>query len=109
VKITEVGAAAIISEAFPIRSLADQRKLLQNIEALIERGKVDLIFNMDKIEYMMTVELGSLVAAMKKARAKGGTVKLVAVGEFLDSLLSLTNLKGAFGIYPTEAEALKSL
>jgi len=108
-KITEVGAAAIISETFPIRSLADQRKLLQNIDSLIERGKVNLIFNMDKVEYMMTVELGSLVAAMKKARAKGGALKLVAVGEFLDNLLSLTNLKRVFEIYPTEAEALKSL
>ena len=108
-KIVEVGKAAVVSGVFPIKSLTDQKKFLGDIEALIESGKANLVFNMDKVDYLMTMELGSLVASMKKARAKGGVLKLVGVGEFLDNLLNLTNLKGIFEIYPTESEALKSL
>jgi anti-anti-sigma factor len=109
-KIAEVGgAAAVISEAFPIKSLTDQRKFIEDMDNLISQGKVTLIFNMYKVDYLITIELGSLVAAMKKAKAKGGALKLVGVGEFVDNLLKLTNLKSLFEIYPTEAEALKSL
>ena len=108
-KIVVEGGAAIVSEAFPIKSLTDQKKFLEDIEALIEAGNIILIFNMDKVQYLMTMELGSMVASMKKSRAKGGVLKLVAVGEFLDNLLDLTNLKGIFEIYSTEEEALKSI
>jgi anti-anti-sigma factor len=105
-KTFESESAVVISEAFPVRSLDDQQKFLKEIDALIEHGKVNLVFNVDKVAYLMTIELGSLVAAVKKARTRGGKVKLVAVGEFLDNLLNLTNLKGIFEISPKLGEIL---
>ena len=104
-KIVEQEATAVISEAFPIGSLADQKKFLKNIDTLVEHSMVNLIFDMNQVEYLMTVELGSLVAAMKKAKAKGGVLKMVGVGEFLDNLLDLTNLKGIFETESTESNS----
>ena len=108
-KIAEKQAAAVISEAFPIESLTNQRKFLGDMDTLIEQGMVNLIFDMSQVKYLMTMELGSLVAAMKKARVKGGALKMVVVGEFLDNLLTLANLKGIFEIYPSEIEALETV
>ena len=108
-KIIETMTTAVISEVFPIKSLAAQKKFIEDIDVLVERGLVDLIFDMNKVEYLMTIELGSLVAVMKKVRAKGGALKLVEVGEFLDNLLNLTNLKSVFELYATKEEALKGL
>ena len=105
----ELENIAIITEFFPLRSFAEQKSFLEKMDSLIERGKVNLIFDLTAITYLNTLELGALVSTLKKAKDNGGTLNLIHVEEQVDNLLILTGLKKVFEIYRSEEEALKGL
>jgi anti-sigma B factor antagonist len=52
--------------------------------------------------------MGAMVAAMKRARAAGGDVRLCALQDDVKGIFELTRLARAMSIHPTRQEALAS-
>jgi anti-sigma B factor antagonist len=108
-KLRELEKAVVITQFSPIRSFAEQKSFLDEIAALVERGRINLIFDLADASYLNTLELGALVSVLKKVKEKGGTLKLIRVQDLIDNLLNLTGLRRVFDTYKSEEEALKSL
>lgn len=108
-ELKEFENAVVISEFFPLRSFAEQKSFLNQVDSLIGKGKINLIFDLKEASFFNTLELGALVSSLKKAKDKGGSLKLIQVGEQINNLLDLTGLKKVFEIHTSEEEALNNL
>ena len=82
--------------------------LKDKVHELLDAGKSQILLNLEKINYMDSAGIGELVACYKRAREKGGTVRLLKPSGKVYDLLQLTKLEEVFDTFRDEAEALKS-
>jgi anti-sigma B factor antagonist len=82
--------------------------LRDRVVELLDKGSHAIVLNLEKVTYMDSAGIGELVACYKRAKEKGGTVKLLnPSGKVLD-LLTLTKLEEVFETYRQEQEAVGS-
>jgi anti-sigma B factor antagonist len=82
--------------------------LRDRVVDLLDKGSHAIVLNLEKVTYMDSAGIGELVACYKRAKEKGGTVKLLnPSGKVLD-LLTLTKLEEVFETYRQEQEAVGS-
>ncbi|MCB1194557.1 STAS domain-containing protein [bacterium] len=82
--------------------------LRENVEQLINEGKVNIILNFENLSYSNSAGLRELIALYKLANSKGGDLKLCCLQAQIEDLFSFTNLKKIFSIYQDENEAIAS-
>jgi anti-sigma B factor antagonist len=82
--------------------------LRDKVHELLDAGKNQILLNLGKITYMDSAGIGELVACYKRAREKGGTVRLLKPSGKVYDLLQLTKLEEVFDTFREEAEALKA-
>jgi anti-sigma B factor antagonist len=82
--------------------------LRDSIEKALKGGATKILLNLSKISYMDSAGIGELVACYKRAREKGGELKLLNPSGKVEDLLQLTKLEEIFETYRDEATALKS-
>lgn len=82
--------------------------LRDRVHALLEEGKRRILLNLEKVSYMDSAGIGELVACYKRAREKGGTVKLLRPSGKVQDLLQLTKLEEVFETFDNENEAVAS-
>jgi anti-sigma B factor antagonist len=80
-------------------------RLKDKMVLLIEEGKTDLILNLTGVEYIDSTGLGTLVAGLKRATEKGGTVRIICPNPPILKVFQITNLVKVFTIYPNEQAA----
>jgi anti-sigma B factor antagonist len=78
------------------------------IEKVLKAGSTKVLLNLSKISYMDSAGIGELVACYKRAREKGGELKLLNPSGKVEDLLQLTKLEEIFETFRDEATALKS-
>ena len=82
--------------------------LREKVQDLLESGQMRVLLNLEKVSYMDSAGIGELVACYKRAKEKGGTVKLLNPSGKVYDLLQLTKLEEVFETYRDEKEALVS-
>jgi anti-sigma B factor antagonist len=82
--------------------------LRDRVHSLLEEGKKNILLNLEKVSYMDSAGIGELVACYKRAREKGGVVKLLRPSSKVQDLLQLTKLEEVFETFESEKEALAS-
>jgi anti-sigma B factor antagonist len=82
--------------------------LRQKVQEILDAGEKNILLNLEKVSYMDSAGIGELVACFKKAREKGGTVKLLKPSGKVEDLLQLTKLWEVFEIFDEEAQAVAS-
>ncbi len=82
--------------------------LKKSIFDLIENGNSKIIVNLDKVTYMDSSGLGTLVAALKKIKSEKGNLKILKLTPSIKKIFELTRLTKFFEIFEDEAEAEKS-
>jgi len=82
---------------FDIFTAAECRKALAD---LIDAGYVDLVVDLDQLDFLDSSGLGVLVGVLRKARSHGGSVRLVCVRPNMLRLFRTTGLGKVFDIYP---------
>ena len=96
--------------AFPSRADAkvagEARKELQ---ALIDEGRVRLVFDLSGVDFVDSSGLSVLVTALKKTRSVGGDVALVGLTDPVRSLIELTRLQSAFSMFDDVDTAVSQL
>ncbi|HZN55066.1 MAG TPA: STAS domain-containing protein [Candidatus Polarisedimenticolaceae bacterium] len=82
--------------------------LRDKVHELLEGGHKKILLNLEKVSYMDSAGIGELVACFKRAREKGGTVKLLKPSGKVEDLLQLTKLWEVFEIFGEEQQAIPS-
>lgn len=62
------------------------------IEQSVEAGHARVVVDLEKISFIDSSGLGSLIAGLKKARQAGGNLRIAAATEQVLTVLKLTNL-----------------
>lgn len=83
-------------------------KLRQKMVALIDEGNLELVINMAGVDYIDSTGLGTLVAGLKRASEKNGTIRIICPNEQIYKVFSITGLVKVFPIFNSEQEALAS-
>jgi anti-sigma B factor antagonist len=102
------------ADGFPVIELTGEIDLStspvfkQRIYEIIESGKRDVIVDMNGLDFMDSTGLGVLVAALKKTRMEGGSIRLICNRNNILKVFTITGLDKVFAIYDNLSELLKS-
>ena len=83
----------------------DVRRALSSI---FDRGQSRLLIDLNGVAYIDSSGMGTLIAAMKQARAAGGDVRLCGLQDDVRAIFEMTRVVQAMSIHPTRQEALAS-
>ena len=83
----------------------DVRRALSSI---FDRGQSRLLIDLNAVTYIDSSGMGTLIAAMKQARAAGGDVRLCGLQDDVRAIFEMTRVVQAMSIHPTRQEALAS-
>jgi anti-sigma B factor antagonist len=82
--------------------------LREKFKSLTAAGKQNIVLNMDKITYIDSAGLGTLIAAHVSAKNHGASVRLCHLGKKFHEVLQITKLLTVFDVYDTQAAAVSS-
>lgn len=88
-----------------INTFPDIRK---EFEKIAKEKTQKIIVNLEKVNYIDSSGLATLVEALKRVREYGGKIKLTNLSGKVKSLFEITRLEKLFDISNTEDEALKT-
>jgi anti-sigma B factor antagonist len=80
-------------------------KLRECITNLVDEGQVDLVIDLEKVEFMDSTGLGVLVGGLKRVRTHEGSLELVCTQERLLKIFRITGLGKVFAIHGSQSEA----
>ncbi|MFN3660579.1 MAG: STAS domain-containing protein [Brevinematales bacterium] len=81
-------------------------EIKEKIKDEINKGKVNIIINLDKVSYIDSSGIGVLISSLSNLKKVGGTMKLINVYASVRKVFELTKLTSFFEIYDSEADAL---
>jgi len=76
------------------------------LKALIEGGSVNIIVNMEGVDYISSSGLRVLLAALKKVKPSGGDIKLSGLKPFVGDVFRISGFDSIFDICGSDKEAL---
>ncbi|URA09502.1 STAS domain-containing protein [Thermospira aquatica] len=81
-------------------------EIKDKIKDEINKGKVNIIINLDKVSYIDSSGIGVLISSLSNLKKVGGALKLINVYASVRKVFELTKLTSFFEIYDSEADAL---
>src|SRR5437667_12165004 len=82
-------------------------RLRQAIVDLVDAGSVNLVIDMEKVDFLDSTGLGVLVEGLKRVRTRGGNLTLVITQDKILKIFDITGLNKAFPVYGSRDEAVK--
>jgi anti-sigma B factor antagonist len=104
----EISGVSIVALEGRIVLGEGSNSLRERVKSLLAEGKKKIVLNMAKVTYIDSAGLGMLVAAHVSAKNQGAAVHLSSLGYKFHDVLQLTRLVTVFGVYETEADAIRS-
>jgi anti-sigma B factor antagonist len=86
----------------------DAAQLNDRLHELLESGRIHIVADLSKVEWMNSSGLGILISGLTTIRNAGGDLKLAAVTDRIKSLLTITKLANVFDIHDTVEQARAS-
>jgi anti-sigma B factor antagonist len=102
------GRIAIIDLKGAIIGDDDTDNFRDVVADFIEQGNKCLVVNLERVNYMNSSGVGSLIAAHTSYARNGGEVRLAGVGKSIKNLLTITRLIDVFDVFDTVNEAIDS-
>lgn len=103
-----IGDICIISISGRIDTVTS-KDVEAKLDGAIEGRKDKIIINLEKMDYISSVGLRVLLAALKKQRQNQGSLQLASLQPFVQNIFKITGLDKVFQIFPTEEAAFQSL
>jgi len=97
--VRKVGQVSVVDLSGKITIGEGDVVLRDKVIELLDAGQTKILLSLEKVSYMDSAGIGELVACFKKAREKGGTVKLLKPSGKVEDLLQLTKLWEVFDIF----------
>lgn len=80
-------------------------RLKEELVSAIEDGCVNVIVDLERVSFIDSSGLGVLVSALRRARERDGTVRIVCTRENVLKILRITGLDKVFPIFADASEA----
>jgi len=80
----------------------------RTVTRLMEQGKVNLLVDMRRVNFLDSSGLGALVRAMTSSQKEGGQTKLLGAGPQVKRLLEMTKLDSVFENFTDMETAVSS-
>jgi len=84
-------------------------RLKQEMVDLLNRGLVNLVVDLNAVEYLDSTGLGVLIGGLKRAREREGDLRLICDNMRILRIFEITGLTKIFDVDRTEADALAKL
>ena len=97
-QVTERDGVVIISLSGKIMGGPEAGQINDQINNLIDAGKIRIIIDLKHVEWMNSSGLGILIGAITTLRNNGGKMILANVSERIENLLKITKLISVFEI-----------
>ncbi|MCC7449867.1 MAG: STAS domain-containing protein [Anaerolineae bacterium] len=83
-------------------------QLGETLNSQIDAGRLQLVVDLSRVEYMSSAGLREMVAALKKVRNLNGDMRIATPSDRVKEVLDLAGLSAIFQIFPTQVEAVGS-
>jgi anti-sigma B factor antagonist len=108
INIRDLGDA-VVADVVGRIALADGSAMVRDtVKGLVEQGKLNIILNLNSVNFIDSAGLGELVRAHSSVRNRGGQLRLLNPSKNVHDLLRMTKLDRVFEIDQDEASALNS-
>jgi len=104
----QVGGVMILAIGGRIVLREESASVRDVIRSLLNNGHKQILFNLDHVDYIETIGLGSLIGAFTTVRKQGGELKPLNLPEKFADVMQITKLYTVFDIINDEAVAVKS-
>jgi anti-sigma B factor antagonist len=110
VKMTnhEVDGVSVVALDGRIVLGEESTSVREKLKSMTAAGKKKIVLDMDKIKYIDSAGLGTLIAAHLSAKTAGASLRLCNLGSKFREVLQITKLLTVFDVYDTEAAAVRS-
>ena len=88
--------------------LYNSKEFKDTIKELIGQDKKRIIINLEKVGYIDSSGIGSMISSLSMLKKIGGELKIINVFSSVKKVFELTKLDVFFQIYDNEEEAIKS-
>jgi anti-sigma B factor antagonist len=75
---------------------------------LVQAKPQQILINLEKLDFITSAGLRSLLVAAKMLQSSGGQLKLCNANDLVKGVLETCGFNSLVSLYPTEAEAIKS-
>jgi len=86
----------------------DSEKLRNVVDETIQSEQVNVVVDMEEVNWMNSSGLGMLISALTSLRSSGGDMRLANLSERLKRPMQITKLDTVFQDFDSVAEAVKS-
>lgn len=107
--ISDQNATVVISLEGELIEKNQANALLSKVDELLARDKSKFAINMEKLKYMNSSGLNTLIQMLTKARNKGGDTVIYNMNKKINDLLVITKLNTLFKVVDSEEQAMKML
>lgn len=83
--------------------------LMQEVEALVERGVNHLILDMRLVKFINSTALGAVIKAHKRCRAEGGDLLIAQPSPFVRDVVNKVGIDKLITMHNTDQEAVKTV
>jgi anti-sigma B factor antagonist len=83
-------------------------EIKEKIKEEMNKNKVNIIINLDKVSYIDSSGIGVLISSLSNLKKVGGALKLINVYASVRKVFELTKLTSFFDIYDSESDALQA-
>jgi anti-sigma B factor antagonist len=99
----EVNGVSVVALDGRIVLGEESNSLREKLKSLIAEGKKKIVLNVDKVKYIDSAGLGTLIAGHLSAQNQGVSLRLCNLGSKFQEVLQITKLVTVFDVYDTEA------
>ena len=78
-----------------------------HFDALADGGKVRIVVDFEKLNYISSAGLRILLATAKKLKGVGGQLRMFGLNETVQEVFEISGFSTIFSVFGTEAEALE--
>lgn len=108
IKVIDQDGVIVLQLNGKIMGGPDATAIIDKLHELVESGKVNIVADLAKVNWMNSSGLGILISGLTTIRNAGGDLKLSAVTDRIRSLLMITKLLTVFETFETTEEAIQS-
>lgn len=86
----------------------ESNALREKVKSLLESGTKNILLNFERVSYLDSTGLGTLVGAFTSAESHSAKLKLTNLSQKPRDLMQITKLLTVFEVFTSEKEALAS-
>jgi anti-sigma B factor antagonist len=105
-KETMKGEVAVVELKGKLMGGPETAEIHDKVKELIAKGSIKVVADMDKVAWMNSTGLGTLMGAMTSLRNNKGDLKLAKIPDNVENLFVITKLITIFDTFDTVDEAI---